>query len=350
MTTKQTTRKPLGKDPTPEIVQPRRWRSVIGPWGSLLLVWLMTNAVFFYAIRHTPLNRDIWLIPAKWRVADRLEAAPDYLFLGDSSGNQGIDPQVASQVLGGEAVNLCLVAPAGPDAVSFMLDRVIDRVGVPEHVVLIHVFDFWGRPKPDLNTLPIPVMAAIASDSPSQLDFEEKVGLVGTHLFPAATYHQSLRKFLLDPGVLARDLSAHGLVIHSDGFMPMDPILPLTLEQDLVHHRAVCLADPPIMHAHSRQVLDRISSQAKELGFDLTIVNAPLVREAYEDPVIRAHYERVNEVLREWAAQDARFHHLFAEPILYEAEQIYNLDHTVGEAAQDYTRRVSEALLELEGR
>lgn len=340
----------MGKDPTPEIVQPRRWGSAIGPWASLLLVWLITNAVFFHAIRHTPLSRNLWLIPAKWRVADSLELTPEYVFLGDSSGNQGIDPQVASQVLGGGAVNLCTVAPAGPDGDSFMLSRVIDHVGVPKHVVLVHVFDFWGRPRPDLNTLPVPVLDAISPDSPSQLDLEEKIQLVGTHLFPAATYHKSFRKLLCDPGVLTRDPAAQGLLIHPDGFMPMQPVVPNTLEADLAHHRAVCLAGPPIMSEHSRQVLDHLSSQAKALGFDLTIVNAPLVREAYEDPVIRAHYERVNDELRAWAAKDARFHHLFAEPVLYEAEQIYNLDHTVGEAAQDYTRRVSEALLELEKR
>ena len=342
--------KPLGKAPTPEHVAFMRWRHALAPWLYLLAIWLVSNAVFFYAIRQTPLNRNLWLIPQKWRIADSLETAPEWLFLGDSSGNQGIDPAVASKLLGGVSVNLCLVAPAGSVGDAFMLDRVINNVGPPKHVVLIHVFDFWVRGEPNLNTIPTPVWAAIGPDSPTPIPLDEKLSLAGTQFFPAAGFNTSFAKLLRDPSVLMQTPESAGLVIHPNGFMPMQPILPNTLDADLAHHSAVCLDNEPKISPANQRTLNRLLAQAEQHNFNLYLVNAPLVREAYDDPIIRPFYDAMNAELTAWANQSDRIHHLMSEPAFYDAEQIYNLDHTVGDAAQDYTAQVSEALLEAQRR
>jgi hypothetical protein len=333
------------KEPTPETSTAKRWRHALTPWLGVLVIWLVCNAVFLYATRTTPLNRNLWLIPQKWTIADELETTPDWLFLGDSSGNQGIDAALASEQLGGTAVNLCLVAPAGSVGDAFMLDRVKDGVGMPRHVALIHVFDFWTRPEPELNTIPTPVLAAIAPDSPADLSLDEKISLAGTQLFPVAGFHHSFAKFIKDPSVLTQTPASGGLIIHPDGFMPMQPVISNALEDDLNHHRSVCLENTPQISPANQRILDRLYAMTRHYDFNLYIVNAPLVREAYDDPIIRPFYDQINAQLTAWTSQSDRLHHLLAEPALYDKEQIYNLDHTVGEAAQDYTRKVCEALL-----
>lgn len=338
----------LGKEPTPEHIASHPWRSALGPWVCLLVIWLISNAVFFYAIHETPLSRNLWLIPQKWRIADALKAPPDWLFLGDSSGNQGIDPAIASELLSGESINLCLVAPAGSVGDAFMLDRVIDNVGPPKHVVLIHVFDFWVRGEPNLNTIPTPVWQAIGPGTPSPMPLDEKLSLAGTQLFPAAGFNHSFAKLLLDPAVLLQTPESAGLIILPDGFMPMRSVVPNTLQADLAHHRAVCLDNKPEISPANQRILKRLLAQAEQHNFKLYLVNAPLVREAYDDPIIRPFYDAINTELAAWASQSDRAFHLLAEPALYNADQIYNLDHTVGDAAQDYTRQVSKALLEVQ--
>lgn len=59
-------------------------------------------------------------------------------------------------------------------------------------------------------------------------------------------------------------------------------------------------------------------------------------------------YDKMNNALSAWASQSDRVHHVMATPALFDASEIYNLDHTVGDAAREYTRQAGQALLEVQ--
>ena len=70
------------------------------------------------------------------------------LILGDSSGNQGVDPKVIREKMHLSSINLCTIGDAMVVNDALMLEDYINRYGTPQSALIIHGYDIWSR---DLN-------------------------------------------------------------------------------------------------------------------------------------------------------------------------------------------------------
>ena len=98
-----------GKNFPKEIVSRTTAREIIMTVAITLTVVAIVNVTaLYYLARFTP-NTGYLLIRAKWAMLSALKDPVALLILGDSSGNQGVDPQVFSDKLNLAAINLCTI-------------------------------------------------------------------------------------------------------------------------------------------------------------------------------------------------------------------------------------------------
>jgi hypothetical protein len=114
---------------------------------TLLLVVLLNWATSGYLANYST-NHGYWTIHQKWFLLGKLDAAVDWLVLGDSSCNQGVVPAVLEEELDGKALNLCMVGNITVLGDLWLLEEYIARFGPPRAVIIVHVYDVWPR---DLN-------------------------------------------------------------------------------------------------------------------------------------------------------------------------------------------------------
>src|SRR5687768_3258615 len=119
-------------------------RSVWLTVGGLLLFAVLANLILIPIMaKYTP-NSGYKIVAKKW---DLLTKAPDVdiLVIGDSSGDQGIDPDVLKQELGLTAMNFCTVGDMLVLNDAAMAEEYLRTHKPPKMVIDIHVYDVWDR-------------------------------------------------------------------------------------------------------------------------------------------------------------------------------------------------------------
>src|SRR5207253_10129783 len=128
-----------------EAVPPAGWPQILCVWVLVCIIVAGINLTLQWSLNRFPINSGHGLVQAKWNLLKRLPAPIDVLVLGDSSGNQGVVPQLLGAALGGTTINACTLADALIVNDAWMLDLYIRRLGPPKRVILVHVYDVWER-------------------------------------------------------------------------------------------------------------------------------------------------------------------------------------------------------------
>jgi hypothetical protein len=320
-----------------------------------VLVSLLGAAFVFAALNlalrplldgHTS-NRGYWLIRTKWTMVERLERPVDWLLLGDSACNQGLRPDILAARLGGRVLNTCTLGDMLVVHDAWMLQRHIERVGPPKHVVVSHVYDVWHRrvgrrfrgslmgriPRPwgFWNDMRPPIRASL-----------EDVGLLLVERWvPLYTENRTLAGWAMDP---ARAFSTE-FALDADGYMQVDEAKPDEVRKDVARHLDF-LADHPLAFApDNRLALREIIRLADEHDFDVYLVSSPIARTLAEVPAYRDYAEALLGELREVASESARVHLVLEQPVTFEETEMENADHLTHASAEVYSRRVADAIL-----
>lgn len=118
-------------------------------WGTLLgtlAVALLVNALAAAYLDWRPVNLGYRVIKTKWRLLAAQRRPVGWLVLGDSTGNQGIVPEVLSEKLGGSTLNLCTIGALGAWNDAWMLEAYARVAGAPRHVLVVHTYQAWTHP------------------------------------------------------------------------------------------------------------------------------------------------------------------------------------------------------------
>ena len=85
------------------------------------------------------------LIAYKWELVEGQTEKVNILILGDSSANQGVNPEIISEAFGGRVLNAATIGNWVLVDDVWLLETLINTVGPPDSVILVHVYDVYHR-------------------------------------------------------------------------------------------------------------------------------------------------------------------------------------------------------------
>jgi hypothetical protein len=317
------------------LVQTTARRLALTVISTILCVILINLGAGWYLARYSP-NIGYVLIYAKWRLMRSLPLGVDVLILGDSSGNQGVDPRVIREKLKMSSVNLCTIGDALVLNDLRMLEEYLARHGSPGAVLMVHGYDMWSR---DLN---ISVMSKIPAswwegEPRFNLSLKQRVKVYLNRYVPTYTETRSLTQILQHPWTSFQD----NLQIEPDGFKIESEAEPERVLEDTKVHLEFVRQNRQVLSEPNRKALQRIRDLAEEHRFDVFIANGPLYEDLCADSAFKSYYARVGKMLNDFALSSGRIHYILNPPMAFSEEKMQLADHVTYDGARDYTERLA---------
>ena len=291
-------------------------------------------------------NRGYALIQAKWELLQGLERPVDILIVGDSSCNQGINPQVFEEEAHSSAINLCTVGNMIALDDYWMINYYVEKFGAPKKVIIGHVYDSWRRSfSPELVAkTPIVDSISVLNIAPLKLKWQEYARfLLGRHV-PLISENRSLAKILMYP----REVRRPNLALSALGFFGLRQPDPPNVVRDSESQRKFARKFEFKLSRYNRLALDKIAQLSNTHEFDVYIVNAPMYEGLFEDPAVKTYLAEVEEFFIRYNRENTSIHYLFAEPLLFSDTQMQNADHLILEAANAYTQSIWKTIMALQ--
>ena len=308
-------------------------------------IFVAVNAAFTVAMGQVTVNRGYDTIRHKWQLIERQTEPVDWLLVGDSSCNQGLDPRVFVDELGQTALNLCTTGDMLAVGDVWFAERYIEQVGPPRRGILMtHVYDVWPRNDEAIKALAwvIPGGDEWRRTRPVvEADPHERVvGVIGPW-FPLYAQPQSVKRLLLETNEVR---SAPPLSITEDGFREAGPPDEDAVEDDLDKHLAPASPEQLATSAVNREALTALAELAEREGVPLVVSPSPLVDVLWADPTFQRRFELASETVVALAAEDPNVHLLAEAPWRYAASEMQNADHVAEPTATRHTAAVTAAL------
>lgn len=310
--------------------------------GALAVLLLANLAAGPFLARATP-NEGYRLVAEKWRLVEAQTAPVDWLLLGDSSCNQGLDPAGFRAAGLGTALNLCTIGDLLTQNDAWMLDSVMAHAGPPRRgVVLTHVYDMWHRaPNPSLlGKVPLPWGFWSRGAAAIPLRPEQQRRVLLARYAPLYEESASLATALrAGPGAWSP-----GPVTDAAGFKAEAEANPEAVAKDVRAHQAFVAKAHFKLSAANEAGLEALLTAAEAHGFDVYLVNSPLIEGLDADPAFTGYYADVVASLQAHVAGHPRAHLLLAAPMTFPAEQMVNADHLTVAGAARFTARVIDEI------
>jgi hypothetical protein len=305
------------------------------------VVLLVVNALAGRVLREYTANLGYALTTKKWELLlDRREPL-EWLVLGDSTCNQGVDPRVLGEALGADVLNLCTVASGLTLDSAWMLDVAIDRLGAPQGVLLIHSFHVWERGFEAHSLARVPLEWGFWKrlEPRLELDLKQQIAAFGHRYLPLYSEHLSLARMLREPW----KTRAH-FAVDDRGFMAEERPNPPSVDRD-ARRRLDSLAQRPRFSPSSenQRALGHIGEIADREGIPVYLANPPLYRGLAESPAFQRRHAQVTAMLANTARHYSNVGFIPGE-FAFELSAMQSADHLVADAARHYTGELAEAI------
>ena len=314
--------------------------------ASLLLAANLGAGVL---LRRFSPNRGYRLIERKWAM---LEAANspllpvDTLILGDSSGNQGIDPRAVAAHFGGRAVNLCTVGDLLLLNDAWMLERYLQKYPPPKRLILAHVYDVWQRRPRARNFTRVPVVPAVgemAATPPLTMTPGERATLLMDRLLPLYSENESVSLLLRRPlycwssGITEAPPSFAG-------FEPRPAGAPGAIERNARQHLHGLKRTRGGLSEANRAALARIDELAAAHGFEVYISVGPVYEAFANDPVYQRFWGESEAAIRSAVAAMPYVHLAVPRPTAAPLGDLESVDHVSEIGAAIYTSNLLRSI------
>ncbi|WP_420631804.1 hypothetical protein [Candidatus Leptofilum sp.] len=307
--------------------------------GTLFLLFLLNWGVLWLEKAY-PYNRGYWLMAQKW---ERLYALPEpveWLILGDSTGNQGIVPEVLTEQLGGTAVNLNTVGSMAALDDVWMLEAYIEEHGPPPHLLIVHTYQVWHRDIEPvfLAKMPIPWQSWENKFEPRvSLTAQEEMDAWLARYFPLYTDNVSLARLIRGWVYSQRPIFAQRYQLQADGFMRVE-ISPQAarVESDMQQHLKYVAFNSFELSTINQQALSQLIVLAEAHDIDVYLAFGPLYEGVVENARFQLYFQQVRAELQAFADESEQLH-LLETLAVFPANQMENVDHLIFEAAKTYT-------------
>ncbi|HEX9926601.1 MAG TPA: hypothetical protein VGD99_28400 [Anaerolineae bacterium] len=341
------------KQLTREILIVANARSVLtSVLGTMLLVLAVNFAAMWY-IDHYISNTGLELVEQKWKILQNMEAPVDWLVLGDSTGNQGVVPEILENELGGTALNLCTIVPMTTLDDALMLDVYIDKFGPPRNLVIVHSYDALSTPMSPLTFAKVPLPWGVSSRyrfSPALISISQQIQIAVARHFPVYFENGTLKTIIFDglksPETLFVSRKAH-LGLTSKGYMPRYEPRPEDVEDDKEGHLEGIQSEEFFVTDVNIVAVDHIAALAEQHGINVYIVTGPLYEDLYKDEVFQERFAQIQAWWSE-AAGRSEYVHYVTSVSTFPSDEMEEVDHATHLAAEQYTENVSSEIMKLQ--
>lgn len=282
-------------------------------------------------------NRAYVIIMEKWRMLLDMKQPVDCLILGDSSGNQGVDPQRLKTATGMSAVNLCTVGDMQVLNDVWMLQHYLAHVGTPRVVILVHTYDGWPfEMAPQLLAkTPLSVSEILRFRPKAPFGVRGALRFFFLRYFPLYSDNLTLSSQIKHPWKTFEQF--HQAWTRTDGFTVLHEANIEEVRADAADHQAFVRKHPAVVSEENTRVLKLLRELADEHHFDVFVVNSPIYEGLYKDEVFQAFYRQLTIRITRVLNGDRWIHNLLPDPKTFPADQMENADHVTYAAAQIYT-------------
>ncbi|MEB3219531.1 MAG: hypothetical protein VKN72_25300 [Nostocales cyanobacterium 94392] len=322
-----------------EIIKPIKSKQfVLSLLGSFIFLILFNFAAKLYLKENTT-NRAYWLINEKWEILFRQKKPVDWLILGDSSCNQGVVPSILNTRLNVSSINLCTIGDMLSLDDAWMLEKYIQRFGVPKNVLIVHVYDAWNREVNHslLAKLPLNWGYWQQLEPNINLGLKDTAQLFIERYIPLYSENQSISHLLKYPGdAFNRNQSFR---LEEDGLMIWEKPNPEYVEAQKKMHLDFVAKNQFNLSTTNRRALEHIAALAEKHNFNVYLANSPIYERLYEHQDFQAYFTNLQNTLDDYAAKSDRVYYI-REPITFSKEQMENADHLIYSAAKVYTNKL----------
>ena len=343
------------KQLTREVLTASSVRSVLtSVLGTIVLVLAINFAALWYLDRYTS-NSGLELVEQKWGILQNMEAPVDWLILGDSTGNQGVVPEILESKLGGTAVNLATIVPMTTLDDAMMLDVYIEKFGPPKNIVIVHSYDALFHEMSPLTFAKVPLPWGISSQyrfSPALINVSQQVQISVARHFPLYFENGTLKDIIFDglksPETLFTSNKAD-LGLTPEGYMPRYEARPQGVEEDTNWHIEAIQEHEFVVTNVNIVAIDHITMLANQHGINVYIFTGPLYEGFYENEVFQ---ERFSEIQAWWstATGGSEYVHYMTSVSTFPSDQMEEVDHATHAGAEIYTENISLEIMKLKER
>ena len=271
----------------------------------------------------------------KWYMLEHLDRPVDLLILGDSSANQGVDPEHWSNTSGETAINLATIGNATVVNDAWMLESYLDRFGPPEKVAIVHVYDIWHRGLTPDVAVQIPFKFIWNRLSPYFDDNYIRRAVI-EWLFPIYFQDVTVPNLIKNPWQRASEGALPDPL--DTGFSAAHPPNPDAVIQDTQGHLDFVKTNEFELSRVNASALRRIVTLADRHGFDVYLANSPMHEDLPVDAFFSDYYSHLKSTLSELTSKSPRVHLVMDEIVTFDSNSMQNTDHVVYDAAQVYSQ------------
>lgn len=335
----------LSIDQLPEERLPRTTaRRLAAAIAGALVLLAAVNAWLVRELAEHPRNLGYVVVDAKWRALDAMEDAPSWLFVGDSSCNQGIIAADIATGLDTTAYNACTIGSATVADDVWMIELLARRGHLPEHVVVAHSWYTWSR---DPSTLRAMLFLIADVDPDWQRNVPQPALSLGDRLLarvgarvPLASQAISVQALAFDP---TRASLPPRLRPGADGYMAVPMRNADRLALDMAEHQRF-FRDGFVASAWSQAAMERLLELADTHDFEVHLVVAPMPEGLTASPEAAAYLDAHRAWLEALADRSPRVHAALTMPPTLPLAHFEKADHVTADGAPAYTTAVLDAL------
>jgi hypothetical protein len=311
----------------------------------LILVFAFNWCAIAYLKHYNPKEWN-FLSHLKWGILQGLEKeGSDWLVIGDSSGNQGVDPQYFKKRLNQSAINLCTIGPLLTLDGSWMLDYHIKKYGAPKNVLMIHVPDLWYRDFDENVFSEVPWDLIGSNDLSPQLDYtlEQESNLFVNRFLPIYSKNGSLTEILRGDF----ELFAPTVEVDSLGYNPRREQDKDNVVKDTKTHIDFYTENDFEVSYYVEQGLISTMENCEKHGVNLFIAMSPIHDELGNSKEFQAYQNEINKYLVSLSSKYERTHIICESTMLFPADKMQNSDHIIHSESEAFTNYLIDRIEKL---
>lgn len=300
----------------------------------IFFVSLVNLLAYFYLQYFNP-NKAYALIQHKWEILKK-SSTVDWLILGDSSGNQGVDPKWFKKKENVEALNVCTIADLLIINDLWQLESVVKQGNKPKNILLVHTYDIWHRDQiPTGYASQIP---AIPSDFPLSKYAISNVKRLVMNALPINFQRASLGHVLQHSSLWGK----RNYGWEKDGFECIEKADIKEVRRDAEVHLEFVKNNNLKISTINEQALMELANLAKAEGIKVYLTQAPYYFALAQDENFINYQQDLEGYLKSFCEKNNWTY--LADIQMFSESEMENADHVTMEGAQEFTKGILKQL------